>query len=121
MRKTRRRSRRRKQRGGDYEDIQAIRTEIASLTNFMESWLLVLAKNQVEIGTGLKKVPGYNAGLLAASPKKKVAMKIKVTSAFTNGKKKTTKGGRRKSRRKKRRKSRKSRRKRRKRSRRRRR
>ena len=114
MRKTRRRSRRRKQRGGDYEDIQAIRTEIGSLTNFMESWLLVLAKNQVEIGDGLKKVPGYNAGLLAASPKKKVAMKIKVTSAFK-------KGGRRKSRRKKRRKSRKSRRKRRKRSRRRRR
>ena len=118
MRKTRRRSRRRKQRGGDYEDIQAIRTEIASLTNFMESWLLVLAKNQVEIGTGLKKVPGYNAGLLAASPKKKVAMKIKATSAFNNKRKK---GGRRKSRRKKRRKSRKSRRKRRKRSRRRRR
>ena len=117
MRKTRRRSRRRKQRGGDYEDRKAI----ASLTKFMESWLLMLAKNQVEIGNGLKKVPGYNAGLLAASPKKKVAMKIKVTSAFTNGKKKTTKGGRRKSRRKKRRKSRKSRRKRRKRSRRRRR
>jgi len=114
MRKTRRRSRRRKQRGGDYEDRKAI----ASLTKFMESWLLMLAKNQVEIGTGLKKVPGYNAGLLAASPKKKVAMKIKATSAFNNKRKK---GGRRKSRRKKRRKSRKSRRKRRKRSRRRRR
>ena len=115
MRKTRRRSRRRKQRGGDYEDRKAI----ASLTKFMESWLLMLAKNQVEIGNGLKKVPGYNAGLLAASPKKKVAMKIKATSAFNFNKRK--KGGRRKSRRKKRRKSRKSRRKRRKRSRRRRR